>query len=247
MSQDEEEEGMGTSGEIRRSPEEIRPALEARRGARLWRRLLLRSRLRTSLGTGERTATEQEARALQEATAIREELARASRDLEASAHEAGYTVYGDFIKDELEAQDKRKASFEQRGLAVITTSGTLVTLLFALAALSTKEAATFTLPTTARTWLAFALVLFFASALAALLSNAPFIYQAVPVEKIRERLREKPPRDAHAAAKDVAFSRLDALEAAKKINGIKGWALAAAMACEALAVGCVAVAIGIIL
>lgn len=54
---------------------------------------------------------------------------------------AGLVVYGEFIKDELEVQDKRKASFEQRGLAVITTSGVLVTLLFALAALSTKSAA----------------------------------------------------------------------------------------------------------
>src|SRR6266540_1704964 len=47
---------------------------------------------------------------------------------------AGYVAYGDFVKDELDAQDKRKSSFEQRGLAVITTSGALVTLLFALAA-----------------------------------------------------------------------------------------------------------------
>ena len=155
----------------------------------------------------------------------------------------GYAVYGDFIKEELEAQDKRKASFEQRGLAVITTSGALVTLLFALAALSTKAAATFTISTPAKTWLSSALVLFVASALAALLSNAPFIYQAVPVEKIRERLREQPPRDAAAAVKDVAFSRLDALESAKRKNGIKGWAVAAAMTLEALATGCVAIAI----
>jgi hypothetical protein len=46
-----------------------------------------------------------------------------------------------------------------------------------------------------------------------------------------------------AATRDVAFSRLDALESAKRLNGIKGWALAVAMAFEALAVGCVAVAI----
>ncbi len=166
---------------------------------------------------------------------------------EAPSAKTGYEQYGEFIKDELEAQEKRKASFEQRGLAVITTSGTLVTLLFALAAFSTKEAATFTLPGTAKAWLSIALLLFFLSALGALLSNAPLIYQAVPVPRIRERLREEPPRDTDAAAKDVAFSRLDALESAKKLNGIKGWALAAAMLCEALAVGCVAVAISIVL
>jgi hypothetical protein len=179
---------------------------------------------------------------------VREELAvEASRLAEASQQTGGYATYGEFVKDELEDQAKRKASFEQRGLAVITTSGALVTLLFALAALSTKEATTFTLPADAKTWLSIALVLFFVSALAALVTNAPFIYQAVPAEKIRKRLREKPPRDADAAAKDVAFTRLDALESAKKKNSIKGWALAAAMLCEALAVGCVAVAVWIIL
>jgi len=161
--------------------------------------------------------------------------------------EPGYAVYGEFVKDELEAQDKRKASFEQRGLAVIPTSGTLVTLLFALATLSTKQAATFTLPNAARTWLSVALVLFFASALGALLANAPFIYQAVEAEDVRKRLRKKPPRDAAAAEKDVAFTRADALESAKKWNGVKGWALAAAMLLEALAVGCVGAAISIIL
>ena len=159
----------------------------------------------------------------------------------------GYEAYAAFIKDELDVQDKRKASFEQRGLAVITTSGALVTLLFALAALSTKQAATFVLPGTAKVWLSVALALFFVSALAALLTNAPFIYQAVPARKIRERLREKPPRDADAAARDVAFTRLAMLESAKRINSIKGYALAFAMAFEALAVGCVAVAIWYIL
>ena len=159
----------------------------------------------------------------------------------------GYEAYGQFVKDELAVQDARKASFEQRGLAVITTSGVLVTLLFALAALSTKRSATFVLPHSARTWLSIALLLFFLSAIAALVTNAPLIYQAVESENIRKRLREKPPRSASEAAKDVAFTRADALESAKAKNSIKGWALAVAMLFEALAVGCVAVAISIVL
>lgn len=169
------------------------------------------------------------------------------RSAETPSEEPGYAVYGEFVKDALEVQDKRKASFEQRGLAVITTSGTLVTLLFALAALSTKEADTFVLPHTAKVWLSIALALFFVSALCALLTNSPLIYQAVPAERIRERLREGRPRDAGAAAKDVAFTRLDELESAKAMNAIKGWSLAAAMTLEALAVGCVAIAVSVIL
>lgn len=235
---------MGTSGEIRqREPAETRSSTKASRGGARYFRRWLQETLWSTVRRGRALSP-----AEQERLARREDLAAdRSRPAEASSTVTGYAVYGEFIKDELEGQDKRKASFEQRGLAVITTSGTLVTLLFALAALSTREATTFTLPTAARTSLSVALVLFFVSALAALLSNAPLIYQAVPANKIRERLREKAPRNADAAAKDVAFSRLDALDSAKKQNDIKGRALTAAMLSEALAVGCVAVAILIIL
>ena len=72
---------------------------------------------------------------------------------------SGTGAYGALLRDEIAAQDQRKASFEQRGLAVIITSGTLVTLLFALAALSTKEKATFILPGAAQDWLTAALAM----------------------------------------------------------------------------------------
>jgi hypothetical protein len=228
-SEEEEEEGMGTSGEIRR--EELEAALSSALELRAEHQRLLAE--------------------LQATTADLEERRRSAASApERGTNETpstGTVAYGDFVKDELEAQDKRKTSFEQRGLAVITTSGTLVTLLFALVALSTKKADTFVLPHAAHTWLTVSLVFFFLSALAALLANAPFIYQAVEAAKIRERLHEKPPRALDAAIKDVAYTRLDALESAKAKNSIKGRALAVAMSFEALAVGCVAVAVAIIL
>ena len=49
--------------------------------------------------------------------------------------DGGRSIYADFIKEQLDAQEARKVSLEQRGLAVITTSGALVTLLFGLTAL----------------------------------------------------------------------------------------------------------------
>ncbi|HEX8117309.1 MAG TPA: hypothetical protein VF521_08555, partial [Pyrinomonadaceae bacterium] len=123
---------MGTSGEIRRAPKQVRPSIEPRSrtlrelGKFLWRR----TRMAREAGN---TPAQSEAAVL-----AGEQLATdAARRRKTSKSESGYAAYGDFIKDELEAQDKRKASFEQRGLAVITTSGALVTLLFALAALST--------------------------------------------------------------------------------------------------------------
>jgi flagellar biosynthesis protein FlhB len=155
---------------------------------------------------------------------------------------SGVEAYGNLLKEELEAQDKRKASFEQRGLAVITTSGTLVTLLFALAALSTKGQ-TFVLPDAARGWLLGSLPFFVLAALAAVITNIPVKYQIVTAEAIRERLKEKPIRNADEAAKDIALTRVKALKSAKKINSIKGWVLVTGMALEVIAVGCVAIAI----
>jgi hypothetical protein len=219
MSPGEEQEGMGTSGEIRRTDPEVRM----------------------------REAFAAELAALRaELQVVRESPTQLVQQT-SGEEPTGVEAYADFVADELEAQDKRKTSFEQRGLAVITTSGALVTVLFALAALSTKEADTFVLPHAARTWLFIGLGLFFFSAVAALLTNAPFIYQAVDAESVRERLREDPPRKSDAAIKDIAYTRIDALESAKAKNSIKGWALAAAIVLEALAVGCVAVAVTIIL
>ena len=51
----------------------------------------------------------------------------------------GRAVYGEYIKEQLNAQEARKNSLEQRGLAVITTSGALVTLLFGLTALTCRS------------------------------------------------------------------------------------------------------------
>jgi hypothetical protein len=130
---------------------------------------------------------------------------------------------------------------------VTTTSGALVTLLFALAALSTKESQTFVLPDSARRWLDAALILFFLAAVAALVTNLPLSYEAVEASAIRARLKESPVRDADKAATDIALTRVKALESAKSKNTAKGRALFVGLAFEMLAVGCVAVAIWLVL
>ena len=71
----------------------------------------------------------------------------------------GSEVYADFIKSMLDAEDSRKSSLEQRGISIITTSGTLVTLLFGLTAAITG-AKTFTFPAAARDWLTPAAIAF---------------------------------------------------------------------------------------
>ncbi len=159
------------------------------------------------------------------------------------AESPGTAVYGDFLKDELAAQDARKASFEQRGLAVVTTAGTLVTLLFGLTALLPTAGASHALPGDAKKWLAVALVVFVVAAGFALVTNFPFFYDAPKADAIKTRLNEDPVRAEAAARRDIALTRTNMLRDAKKKNGWKGWLLFAAMSLEVVAVAFVGVAI----
>jgi hypothetical protein len=161
------------------------------------------------------------------------------------------SVYGEYLKDEIARQDARQSSFEQRGIAVVTTAGTLVTLLFGLAALSTSSAKGNPLDHEESVFLAVALVLFFAAGLLALLTNIPLGYagpdlpDAEKPEKpsFASRLNADPEDSYSGALYAVADVRLTILASAQKQNGRKGKLLFAALIAEVAAVACVAVAI----
>lgn len=178
-------------------------------------------------------------------------LRRRSKTADSSSAPTASTVYGEYIKDELARQDMRQSSFEQRGIAVVTTAGTLVTLLFGLAALSTSSARGNPLHREESVWLAVALVLFFAAAVLAIATNFPIDYEGpgTPDPKkpddpsIATRLNATPEDSPDNAAFAVADVRLTILTSAQKKNGRKGKFLFAALAAEVAAVACVAVAI----
>jgi nitrate reductase NapE component len=165
----------------------------------------------------------------------------------ASPDSNGVSVYAEFVKGELAAQDKRKESFEQRGLAVVTTSGGLVTLLFALGALSTKKQATFELTGHAPRFLAIALVLFFLAAVAALLTNMPIRYAVPGADSIREMLEKADRRTEDHALKAVTRARLDSLVDAKSKNRRKARLLFLAICLEVAAVAFVGAAIWVVI
>jgi uncharacterized membrane protein len=96
-----------------------------------------------------------------------------SPEAPATATDPGSSVLAACVQEQLARQDARKTSLEQRGITVITTAGALVTLLFGLAAFTTKRSQTFALPGGASYLLVAALVLFFGAALAAILTNVP--------------------------------------------------------------------------
>jgi hypothetical protein len=161
--------------------------------------------------------------------------------------EGGRDIYADYIKEQLDAQEARKLSLEQRGLAVITTSGVLVTLLFGLTALSVRRESTFIIPDAAAVLLIVALVFFVLAALCAIVTNVPRSYEGVTVDALRGAVRERWEDSEAVASEMVALTRLKMLASAKKNNDAKGIALVIAMSLEILAVALVGAAVGFVL
>jgi hypothetical protein len=158
----------------------------------------------------------------------------------------GSEVFGDYVTKELERQIARKASFEQRGLAVITTAGALVTLLFGLAALSTNHE-TFMLPSTSKVLLLVALGFFIVAIGAALATNVPLVYQNVTPQGLSTAIESRWTESPSAARRTVARTQLKAISSARTVNGVKAWLLFAAITCELCAVSLVGGAMGFVI
>jgi hypothetical protein len=142
-------------------------------------------------------------------------------------------VYTDFVKLLLDAENTRRTTLEQKAGAVITTSGTLVTLLFGLVAVITG-ADTFTLPGPSHGWLVAAIVYFLAAAVLALLISVPLPYGQTDITATDlAGWWNQPPEQALAAVSGV---RLQALAAARRMNRFKARTLVVATAFELVAV-----------
>lgn len=155
----------------------------------------------------------------------------------------GYEVYAAYIERTLIAQDARKSSIEQRGISVITTSGTLVTLLFAVIGLATKASTTYNLPADIRGWLVAAVTLLVLAAAGGLVSNIPLQYSNVKVTELRQAVDTLWNEDAWTATGRVARTQLEVLERATAVNRLKVYVLFAAVICEVGALIPLAVAV----
>jgi hypothetical protein len=111
-------------------------------------------------------------------------LRRASPGSDGSADQSGREALSSFVHDMLKAEESRGSSIESRGQAVVSISGTLVTLLLALASLVTRGRG-FVLPSSARNLLAAAVVAFAASVTAAVFSIVPRRSQTVDPKSSR--------------------------------------------------------------
>jgi hypothetical protein len=164
----------------------------------------------------------------------------------AEVEPGGSTLYANFIAKQLEGEDNRRASLEQRGISVISTSGALVTLLFGLAALVT-ERKDFVLSGSARTMLFVALGFFVVASLLAIATNAPLRYLGVNADDLRRAVEQLWGDTRSDAEQRISATQVKVLAETKRLNNLKGKILIAAMCGEVLAVLFVALAVGAIL
>ena len=166
---------------------------------------------------------------------------------ENSADAIAGDVYGDLIVDHFERQAERKASIEQRGLAVISTSAALVTLLFALVAIITGQDS-FSLTGVERMVLGLSLALFVVAAVLGLLTNITRTYQYVSTDMLQSLTQPDIWRGSKPEAqRQVARARVHMLRTARRQNGAKAKLLSRAIITEVAAVGALAFCVALIL
>ena len=159
---------------------------------------------------------------------------------------SGSSTYSDFIEKQLAREDATQTSLEARGLSVVSTAGTLVTLLFGVGALI-SGLKTFALSGEARDNLFVALVFLVLAALAAIASNLPMFYKAVTPASMRTLLNSNWTDPEATAEKFTSETRIDVIERAQTVNSLKGYAVMLAMGIEVVGVFFVAKAVGLIL
>jgi hypothetical protein len=155
------------------------------------------------------------------------------------ASSAGHLISA-LIAKELENSRTTATSVQARGLAVISTSGTLVTLLFGLSALATKTQ-NLTLTSGMRMPLYLAAIFLVLAAVAGLATNAPRRKDLVAFTSLRRILDSDQDWNAPAfhAERAIARAQLTIAETARNLSIRMARFLQVAITLELLGIGCV--------
>lgn len=158
-------------------------------------------------------------------------------------------AYSSFIDAQLAEERNSKISLESRGITVITTSGSVVGVLFGLLAVigGTTE---FVLPEDARPWFAAALLTLTVSAIGGLLVNLPLAYEEADPKALEDLLIN--PDGSWApeweesiieGSRRVAQVNIRLLSAARNTNRVKSFLLISAQIAEVVGVALLAMAV----
>ncbi len=156
--------------------------------------------------------------------------------------------YNAVVEGELREESNRKASLEQRGLAVISTAGVLTALLFAILTAVVGPAGSQTPNRAIRILLVAALLVFVAAAVAGLVAASPTKYWELKASFLYSLVQDGEKGQFWNEPKTLAVwrvtqARIQLLDRARKINSRKGQLLFGAFLGEVLGVAVVASAI----
>ena len=157
------------------------------------------------------------------------------------------SAYSQLIADSLAEERDRKLSLETRGVTVITASGTLASLLFALAASLTAIPKS-GVPASARLPLLLTLVAFVVAALLGLATNIPLRYREPTTQALAKLVDAKywagPQQTGELR---VAEAQVSVIAAARSANNLRVRLLLAAISAEILAIVFLSWAVAVIL
>jgi hypothetical protein len=155
---------------------------------------------------------------------------------------------GDLVSDQLLEDREQRRYLEQKGTAVITTSGTLVTLLFGLAAIVTSSGS-FVLTSLERNLLIASLSAFVIAAGGGIAVKWPRRYGEANAETLQTLTADLSiwSMPAYQGERATAAIRAQILARARWVNRRKAYLLVGALASEVVGVASAAVTVGLIL
>lgn len=149
----------------------------------------------------------------------------------AEAPNGAKTTRLDLVESEWTRQLGRKASLEQRGITVITTSGVLVTLVFGFTAAVSKGKHFANFTHAEKLLLGIALILFVLSGFLALVTNIPGRIGRLPLDMLRTKSSAYEPLDS-----STLDAMIKAVQSVRVVNGSKANWLVFAFAFQLLAI-----------
>jgi hypothetical protein len=159
------------------------------------------------------------------------------------ANRSAGVIYSALVITRLTEEDKRGSSLQTRGVAVVTTSGTLVTLLVALSQFRVGGKVLPNLPAASRWLFAIAITAFVAAAFSGLMANLPRALVRPHLSSLVDLIKSEWSAPASAAEKPVALARARQLQELETANDRVARAVFAGLVAEVLAVALAATAV----
>jgi hypothetical protein len=166
-------------------------------------------------------------------------------DSDQAAPSAAGKVYKGYIEKRLEEEVRRASSLQARGLAIVTTSGVLVTLLFTIGSV-TLRSQQFAAAENARRTLVIAAVAFVVAAVCGLISNLPRAYVRHSPDDLNQLVSKYWSKEEAYAEKTVAEGEVDELISAEKVGGRIAMCIRCGIAFEVVAVAILVLAVSMV-